>query len=138
MVFEPVVERRMSLRNALRAGLMLVLVGGLASLSAAGGGAAVGPPGYAAVRGPAAVDSAGSYTNVYGCAYPYYGYGALAAGLAGAALVPQRPPHTTPVLPAILLPSLLRTALYAVHNPPPYLCQTLFYYVVGPFPVMRG
>ena len=57
-------------------------------------GAAVGPAGNVAVRGPAgnvAVGNTnvyrGSYTNVYGGANPYYGYGALAAGaVAGAAI----------------------------------------------------
>jgi hypothetical protein len=34
-------------------------------------------------------------TNVYDGAYPYYGYGGVAAGVAaGAAVVPQQPPRT--------------------------------------------
>ena len=61
-------------------------------------GAAVGPAGNVAVRGPTdnvAVGNTGSYTNVYRqilceClrwAYPYYGTGAVAAGVvAGAAI----------------------------------------------------
>jgi hypothetical protein len=79
-----------------------------------GGGAAVGPAGNAAVRGPAgnaAVGNTnayrGSYTNVYGGAYPYYGYGAAAAGVAvGAAVGPAA--DSALLLPAALLPTSLR------------------------------
>jgi len=59
--------------------------GGAAVRGPVGGGVATGPGGNVAVRGPAgnvAVGSRGSYTNVYGGTYPYYGWGAVAAGAA--------------------------------------------------------
>ena len=92
--------------------------GGAAVRGPVGGGVATGPRGNVAVRGPAgnvAVGSRGSDTNVYGGTYPYYGWGAVAAGAAvgAAAGAVAAAPYYYPILSSALLPTSMRTALFA-------------------------
>ena len=95
-----------AVRGPMGGGVARGSAGGAAVRGPMGGGVAAGPAGNVAVRGPAgnvAVGNTnvyrGSHTNVYGGAYPYYGYGAAAAGVAvgaavgAAATAPYYYPH---------------------------------------------
>ena len=114
-----------AVRGPMGGGVARGSAGGAAVRGPMGGGVAAGPAGNVAVRGPAgnvAVGNTnvyrGSYTNVYGGAYPYYGLRRRGGRCCRRGRCWRRSDSALllPPLPAALLSNSLWTAIHAGYD----------------------